>query len=155
MLCAAGPLSLLSLWTGDNPCPWCGQHAAYLLQVENHSLQDGVEGLPAALPSGCCQGGESSSDISVRIEREGKATPHPPPASPATTHVTHPRDGQHARAVPAHLSPCSTWLADGAAGRGAPAASRGQRCAPASLLVLSSTTASVLGHGDKAVLPAR
>lgn len=104
---------------GTIPCPWCGQHAAYLLQVENHSLQDGVEGLPAALPSGCCQGGESSSDISVRIEREGKATPHPPPASPATTHVTHPRDGQHARAVPAHLSPCSTWLADGAAGRGA------------------------------------
>lgn len=84
-----------------------GGPAAYLLQVEDHPLQDGVEGLPAALPSGCCRGGESSSDISLRIERGGKS--HPPtvvqPALPQRT-SPHPRDGQHARTVLAHLSPC-------------------------------------------------
>lgn len=82
-----------------------GGPAAYLLQVENHSLQDGVEGLPAALPSGCCRGGESSSDISLRTEPGEKPPPQPLAALPRPT-SPHPRDGQHARPVPAHLSPC-------------------------------------------------
>lgn len=142
-----------------------GGPAAYLLQVENHSLQDGVERLPAALPSGCCRGRESSSDISLRSERREKPPPHPLPASSATAHVTPPPGRAARQDCPCAPEPVqAAWLADGAAGRGLllpPGASAVLRspCAPpvlpAPLLELSVTTASLLGHGDKAVLPAR
>lgn len=96
-----------------------GGPAAYLLQVENHSLQDGVEGLPAALPSGCCRGGESSSDISLRTEL-GEKPPPPASCSPATTHVTPPPGRAARQACPCAPEPVqAAWLADGAAGRGA------------------------------------
>lgn len=138
-----------------------GGPAAYLLQVENHSLQDGVERLPAALPSGRCRGGESSSDIIHRTERGGKS--HPPSQPCHNARHPSPPPGRAAR----QRCPCApepvqaAWLADGAAGRGAAAAPRGQRWAvlppvlPASLPVLGLTTAPLLGHGDKAALPAR
>lgn len=107
--------------------------AAYLLQVENHPLQDGVEGLPAALPSGCCRGGESSTNISPSAELGASIAP-PILLQPALPRHTSPRPGdrRHARTVPAHLSPCQPrgWQMVLLAG-GPAAASRGQhRCAP-------------------------
>lgn len=96
-----------------------GGPAAYLLQVENHSLQDGVERLPAALPSGCCRGRESSSDISLRSKRREKPPPHPLPASSATAHVTPPPGRAARQDCPCAPEPVqAAWLADGAAGRG-------------------------------------
>lgn len=121
---------------GTIPLPGvdAGGPAAYLLQVENHSLQDGVERLPAALPSGRCQGGESSSDISLGTERGEKATPPSSSSSQPCHNARHPTPPpgraarQHCPRAPEPVQ--AAWLADGAAGRGAAAAaSRGQRCA--------------------------
>lgn len=155
-----GDCCLSGLGTIPLPGVDVGGLAAYLLQVENHSLQDGVEGLPAALPSGCCQGGESSSDISIRTERGGRAAPHPPPASPARTHVTPPPGRaarQHCPCAPEPVQ--ATWLADGAAAGGL--LLQGGRCclpgpavlcppcAPASLLVLGFTAAPCSGVGTR------
>lgn len=128
-LCNAVVLQVPSHCCGDSclsglgtiPLPGAdvGDLAAYLLQVENHSLQDGVEGLPAALPSGCCQGGESSSDIGVRIEWGGESYP-PPSSSQPCLDARHPPPGRAAgQACPCAPEPVqAAWLADGAAGRG-------------------------------------
>lgn len=77
--------------------------AAYLLQVENHPLQDGVEGLPAALPSGCCR-----EERAAQTSAQNRAGEQPPPIllQPALQCTSPPRDRQHGRTVPAHLSPC-------------------------------------------------
>lgn len=120
-------LGMIPLPGADDPA------AAYLLQVENHPLQDGMEGLPAALPSGRCRGGESSPDISPS-KTLGKGIPPPILLQPALPRRTspHPGDRRHARTVPAHLSPCwlRGWQMVLLAG-GPPAASRGRhRCAP-------------------------
>lgn len=142
--------------------------AAYLLQVENHPLQDGVEGLPAALPSGCCRGGESSPDVSRSRERREATLPQSSSSQPCCS-TRHPTPGTAARQDCPHAPelcwPCAWQMVLLAGGCLPPPGARtaglrtslpaSPRSPPASPLLLSFTAASPLWDGAEAVLPTR
>lgn len=109
-----------------------------------------MEGLPAALPSGRCRGGDISPSTKLG---EG---PHThillQPALPQRT-SPHPGDRRQARIVPAHLSPCQPrgWQMVLLAGGHPLPPGASTTVLPILPLTLSFITASLLGDRAEAV----